>query len=484
MPRQGQSVESCIINKWYKQKGDKVAIGEILFSYETDKASFEEEAKAEGVILDVFYVEGDEVECLKTVCVIGAEGEEFIVASGEAQPGSLTPEEQPGLLTPEEALLALDNSILQDSASDTEVSNAEFRTPDPGFVRVSPRARILAEKTGADVRSAVPTGANGRIMERDIRKAISEGYVSTRAARREEPGVSGGPAISGSGIGGRVTAADVMQRRMSYATSADSELNQAKQADGFSASLPEKQGEVMQADSSASLPEYEDVALSNIRKVIAKSMHASLADSAQLTNHSSFDATDILNLRKNLKSFEGREDLGKITVTDIIVYAASRVLLKHRNLNAHFKGDKMTLFNNTHIGIAVDTPRGLLVPTVFNANKMSLTELSSHCKELFDKCKQKTITPDLLTGGSFTVSNLGGFGIEMFTPILNPPQTGLLGVCCVIERTRNGIPYPAMGLSLTYDHRAVDGADAARFQKELITYLERFTSELLLEGGV
>jgi len=403
MPRQGQSVESCIINKWYKQKGEKVAVGDILFSYETDKASFEEEAKAEGVLLDVFFGEGDEVECLKTVCVIGGEGE----------------------------------------------STADF-------VRVSPRARALAAKTGADASCAVPTGANDRIMEKDIRKAISEGYARTK----QGDGSPASPAESVPSL--------------------------------ESASLPEyvppmeyvSHTESVPSLESDSPPEYEDVPLSNVRKVTAKTMHASLADSAQLTNHSSFDATDILNFRKTLKSIEGREDLAKITITDIIVYSASRVLLKHRNLNAHFQGHVMRLWNNANIGVAVDTPRGLLVPTVFNANKMTLTELSARSKELIDKCKQKTITPDQLTGGSFTVSNLGGFGVEMFTPILNPPQTGLLGVCCIIERTRNGVPYSAMGLSLTYDHRAVDGADAARFQKDLIVYLENFTINLLIEGAI
>jgi pyruvate dehydrogenase E2 component (dihydrolipoamide acetyltransferase) len=149
-------------------------------------------------------------------------------------------------------------------------------------------------------------------------------------------------------------------------------------------------------------------------------------------------------------------------------------------MNAHYLGDTIALYRNAHIGVAVDTPRGLLVPTIFNANKLSLTELATESRNLFEKCKQGAIEPDLLKGASFTVSNLGGFGVEMFTPILNPPQTGLLGVCCVVERTKGGVPYPAMGLSLTYDHRALDGADAARFHKDLIGYLEGFTVQLAL----
>jgi pyruvate dehydrogenase E2 component (dihydrolipoamide acetyltransferase) len=181
---------------------------------------------------------------------------------------------------------------------------------------------------------------------------------------------------------------------------------------------------------------------------------------------------------------EDSPEYAKITITDIIIYAASRVLPKHRCINAHFLGDKMVLFNNAHIGVAVDTPRGLLVPTIFNTNSMSLSEISVHSKELFEKCKKGSIEPDLLKGASFTISNLGSFGIEMFTPILNPPQTGILGVCNAIERTKNGKPYPALGLSVTYDHQALDGADSARFLKDLVQYLENFASHLLIDGGL
>jgi len=229
-------------------------------------------------------------------------------------------------------------------------------------------------------------------------------------------------------------------------------------------------------------PDFEEVKLSSVRKFIAKAMHTSLSSSAQLTHHCSFDASDILDLRKKLKAVKEREDLAKITITDILVYATARVLLEHKSMNAHFLGDTMAMFNNAHIGLAVDTPRGLLVPTIFNANKIPITELSATAKELIEKSKQGKIGPDALKGGTFTISNLGGFGVEMFTPILNPPQTGILGVCNVVERTRNGKFYPAMGLSLTYDHRAMDGADAARFQKDLIDYLENFSSNISPEG--
>jgi len=273
-------------------------------------------------------------------------------------------------------------------------------------INISPRAKVLAERTNADVRAAIPTGANHRIMEADIQRVLDAGRFVPHA------------------------------------------VNVAVDTD------------------------YEEVPLSKIRKVIARSMHASLENSAQLTLHSSFDASNIVAFRKRLKE---KPSATNLTITDIMIYAVSRVLLEHRKLNAHWADDRILLFHNTHIGIAVDTPRGLLVPTVFHANKMSLPELSEHVKSLTGSARQGAIAPDLLHGATFTISNLGTFGIEMFTPILNPPQVGILGVCSMVERTKEGRHYPAMGLSLTFDHRALDGADAARFLKSLVEYLEELS---------
>jgi pyruvate dehydrogenase E2 component (dihydrolipoamide acetyltransferase) len=437
MPRQGQSVESCVIGTWHKEKGDKVSVGDILFTYETDKATFEEEAKVEGIFLERFFEEGDDVECLKNVCVIGKEGESV----EEFWP---------------------DNSGGQETAdgrrqTTADVSGAEAPLPlsspaipaehtDEGKVPISPRARRLAETTGADIRHAVPSGVNNRIMEGDIQAVIQQGHIATRPAQGSN--VKG---VIGTGIGGRVTTFDAMQ------------------------APPKSRGQ-----SATNTPEHEEVKLSNVRKVIAKSMHASLTNSAQLTLHSSFDASDILDFRKKLKTAAEKMAQPNVSVTDIIIYAVSRTLLKHRNINAHFMGESMRLFNRSHIGIAVDTSRGLLVPTLFNTDEMTLFEVAKNTKELFDKCKQGSVVPDLLKNATFTISNLGTMGIESFTPVLNPPQVGILGVCSIVERTRSGKPYSAMGLSLTFDHRALDGADAARFLKDLVDYLELFSVNVLL----
>ena len=228
--------------------------------------------------------------------------------------------------------------------------------------------------------------------------------------------------------------------------------------------------------------EYEDVKFSGIRRAITKSMTTSLSTMAQLTQNISFDATAILNYRKALKA--AGDDYAGITIGDIMLYAVSRTVVNHPDLNANMLDDvSIRRFKHCNLGVAVDTPRGLMVPTIEAADTLSLLEISKAVKTLAAQCREGNISPDKLSGASFTVSNLGNFGIESFTPVINPPQTGILGVCGTIERVRKAQDgsielYPAMGLSLTFDHRAVDGTPASRFLQELCKNLEQFTTLL------
>ena len=433
MPRQGQSVESCIISKWHKKVGDMVAEGDTLFSYETDKASFDEVSKVSGKMLAIFFEEGDDVECLLNVCVIGEDGANAEAFNPNASAASVA---------------AVESAPV---ASATQVAPvAVVSTAKAGdALKISPRAKNLAEKTFADISLATPTGPNGRIIERDVERLISEGKVVTPAAADAL-----GKGIVGTGIGGRVTTADIAAAATAPAEAPTAEAVVAPVAD------------------------YEDVPMTNIRKVIAKSMSASLTEMAQLTLNTSFDATAILNYRKVLKAKGEAFGMEKVTLNDMILYAVSRIILKHRDINAHLIDNKMRLFNNVHLGVACDTARGLMVPTVFNANKMSLKEISAESKRVTGMCRDGACSPDLLKGASFTITKLGSLGIESFTPVINPPQTAILGVCGTETKIRekNGeiTTYQAMGLSLTFDHRAVDGAPAAKFLKELCDALENF----------
>ncbi len=440
MPRQGQSVESCIITAWNKKVGDTVAVGDILFSYETDKSSFDEAATVTGKLLAIFAEEGDDVPCLQNVCVIGNDGESFAEfapageeASAPAAPGKAEAvESAPVAPGKAEAVESAPAAEAVEAVACAEVSGA-----------ISPRARALAEKTNADLLKATPTGPNGRIIERDVQSLVDRGLTVSGAARAEYTS-----AVEGSGINGKVMLGD----------------------------LNAPVAPVAEVAFTAPVAEYEDVKLPNIRKIIAKQMCASLSSMAQLTFNSSFDATKMLELRKSLKAGAEKMGLANITLNDMILYAVSRVLLDFKGFNAHCLGDTMRYFNTVNLGIAVDTERGLMVPTVFGAEKLSLNEIAKQSKAVITAAQSGSINPDLLSGGTFTVSNLGSLGIESFTPIINPPQTAILGVDCVQKRIKevNGedVIYPAMGLSLTVDHRVLDGADAARFLKAVGQALE------------
>ena len=439
MPRQGQSVESCIITSFNVKVGDKVNKDDVLFAYETDKSSFEEPAPEAGTVLAILREEGDDVPCLENVLVIGAEGEDISALVATAAPAEEAP-----------AAAEAPAAIAEAPKAEAPVAAAPAQATE-GVGSISPRARALAEKTGADLLKAVPTGPNGRIIERDVQALVDRGLTVSPAAKA---GYSA--PVEGSGLSGRVTLRDL---------NAPVEAPEAAPVAAVGA------------------PEYEDVKLPNIRKVIARSMHDSLSTMAQLTLNASFDATALLGLRATIKENGEKLGLANVTLNDMVLYAVSRVLPNHRDLNAHFLEDTMRYFNTVNLGVAVDTPRGLMVPTVFGAEKLTLNELAKSTKTVIKEAQGGTISPDKLRGGSFTVTNLGSLGIESFTPVINPPQTAILGVCNITRRIKEedgeDISYPAMGLSLTFDHRALDGAPAAKFLKDLCFALENFNLLLL-----
>lgn len=436
MPNVGISVESCILTEWHKKKGDAVKKGDVLFTYETDKSTLEEESPVDGIMLEQFFKEDDDIPTMTNVCVIGQEGESTAEFAPKLDNQEAPAEAAPAAPAAEEAPVA--------AAPAAAVPTAAAPAQAGEFIKISPRARVLAEKTGIDPHFAAPTGPNGRIIERDVRTLIENGPTATYAAAGEFSGAAG------TGLGGKFSVADI--------------------------------GAAPAATAAADLPEYVDEKMPNIRKVIAKQMVASLSTAAQLTHTTSFDATEIMAFRKKVKENGEKLGLANITLNDIILFAVSRVLAKpeHKALNAHLlNGDTMRYFNGVHLGVAVDTDRGLVVPTIKNAQNMSLNEISAKAKELAATCKNGGATPDMLSGASFTVSNVGSYGIESFTPVINTPQTGILGVDTVTTRIRevNGEikTYPAMGLSLTYDHRALDGSPASRFLVDLRNALENFS---------
>jgi pyruvate dehydrogenase E2 component (dihydrolipoamide acetyltransferase) len=418
MPKQGQSVESCIISQWFKKKGDSVKAGDPLFSYETDKASFEEEAKADGVLLEIFYGEGDEVPVLYNVAVIGQAGEsvdEFRSGGSAAPAAEATTTAAPATpATPSPTPVAVDTKI-----------------------RISPRARAIAEKKGINLTSVKGTGPNGRIIARDVEKSSTpaihqgEGVPAPRTA----PVTANAPAVP-------------------IAEYSDAECEVKK--------------------------------LTTIRKLIAKAMYESLQNSAQLTHHLSADVRKLLALREEVKKAQKADpNHPNITLNDMVCWAVIRALEKFPEANSQFLGDSIKTFKQVHLGLAVDTPRGLMVPVLKNADDLSLKGLSNKLRTLAEGCRKGGVDPELLqsTAGSFTVSNLGNYGVEMFTPIINVPQVAILGVNTIIQRPADiggGIMafVPYIGLSLTYDHRAIDGGPATLFLKEIKAQIENFNPRI------
>ena len=450
MPKQGQSVESCIVTEFKKKPGDKVAVGDILFSYETDKASFDEESKFEGTVLACFWQDNDEIPVLSNVMVIGAEGESFAefapdgAAAAAGDSGS-----QPGM-TEKEAVAAQPGGAGQ---SETVSAGVPAAGPVVAGAPVSPRARKLADEKGVDTAQVAGSGPHGRIIERDIVAAAGAPKSGLAKAMMAEGGKAAPQA--GSGLAGMVKGGDLKVWQPNHTDIAG-------------------EGE-----------EFKVEKMSNMRKLIAKSMYNSLQNSAQLTHMLGADARRIQALRKKAKKAleEGRID-ANITINDFVCFAVIKALKKFPDVNSHCLGDAMRIFNTVNLGCAVDTERGLMVPCVKNAENLNIAGLSKSLKKVADDCKKGSINPDLLSSeaASFTVSNLGGFGVEWFTPIINVPQSAILGVGTIVPRPKDlgGGVYafvPYMGLSLTYDHRAIDGGEATRFLKQVAVEIENLEVE-------
>lgn len=453
MPKQGQSVESCIVTEFKKKVGDKVAVGDALFSYETDKASFDEDAKVEGTVLACFFNDNDEIPCLTNVMVIGEPGESFseYAPSGAGAPAAsgaeaASPAAEPASSVPEpaEVTAATAPDALTNSATGTVVANAP----------VSPRARKLAAERGVDTAQVAGTGPHGRIIERDIIAAQGAPKSGLAKAMMAAGGLQA-PA-AGSGIGGMVKGSDLKVWKPTHTENLAGE------------------GE-----------EFKVEKMSNMRKLIAKSMYNSLQNTAQLTHMLGADARRVQALRKKAKKAleEGKID-ANITINDFVCYAVIKALKKFPRVNSHCLGDAMRIFNVVNLGCAVDTERGLMVPCVKHAEDLNIIGLSKALKKIAEDCKKGSINPDLLSaeGASFTVSNLGGFCVEWFTPVINVPQSAILGVGTIVPRPKDlgagvyaFVPY--LGLSLTYDHRALDGGEATRFLKQVAVEIENLEVE-------
>lgn len=510
MPKAGITVESCVIGEWKKNVGDQVAIGDILFTYETDKAEFECESTAAGTLLAQFYAEGDEVPCLANVCAVGNPGEDVealrnaapaaeapaapaAAAAAAAAPAAAVKPDGPcaqAVIMPKEGITVEsciigewkknvgDAVAVGDVLFTYETDKAEFECPstaagtllakffedgdevpclvnvcavgNPGdaYEFLKPGAEAPAPAAEAPAAEA-PAAAAAPAAPKAELTAISPRAMAKAVANNVNPALA-----TGTGPKGRIIERDIDKLIASGAAAAYA------------------------APAAAEETAFEDVKFGPVRKATAKSMTKSLSTMAQLTQQYSFDASQIQAYRAMLKPMDA--PMGKISLNDMVMFAVAKTILSCPDLNANMVEDNVIRhFSHVNLGFACDTPRGLLVPTIFHADEMSLLELSMEAKRLAAAARDGSLSPDEMTGATFTVTNIGAFGCEAFTPVVNPPQIGILGVCNIqtkIKSAKDGMieTYPAMGLSLTFDHRALDGAPAARYMSELCKSLESF----------
>lgn len=409
MPKLGNTAESAIILAWQVDIGDEVSAGDVLCEIETDKATLEVESAVGGVLLARLFEAGDDVPVLSRIAVVGREGES--VAEFLAAPKAGSPQGETG------------RREVRGKAVDSAI-------------KISPRARNLAERKGIEYTDLTGSGPDGRIIERDIEAAIKE----------------------------RVTVTPVAQAML------DSGAFQL--ADQQSRSGRVGKLDLVPADAG---DEIEEIPLRGLRQTIARRLLASTQMTAQLTLNGSADARALKAFRKRLKESDEALGLRAININDLLLFAVARTLPAFPNLNAVFENDTIYQYSAAHLGMAVDTDRGLLVPVIRDADALSLKQLSAEARRLAAACRDGSVLPDELNGGTFTVSNLGALGIESFTPLLNPPQVAILGVGSInLKPAQAGDDVeflPHIGLSLTIDHQVVDGAPAARFLSQLAKHL-------------
>jgi pyruvate dehydrogenase E2 component (dihydrolipoamide acetyltransferase) len=473
MPKQGQSVETCAIVGWRKKVGDAVRLGEVICEVETDKATFEVESTAEGTLLAIFHEAGSDVPVLSPIAAIGKPGESVqgLDKAGPAAAEAHAPASTAPAVTAAAAHAA--PAPAGAPAAPAPVAEPGTKPTAPQAPTASPRAKALAASRGIPLVGLKGSGPGGRIIERDIEAALAQGQPATPAALAAAGGAA--PA-QGSGIGGRVTAADVVAAGASGAPGTSA----GARASAASAPSAPPAPSAPSAPSAPLVPgKVTEIKVAGVRKIIAERMLASLQTTAQLTLNSSADARALQDMRRRFKESPEQLGLREVTINDMLLFAVSRALAAHRDLNAHFQGDTIRQYDDVHLAFAVDTPRGLMVPVIRGANARGLRSISEEARRLGEACRKGGIKPDEMSGGTFTVTNLGGLGIESFTPVLNPPQVGILGVGCIVPRPVVAADgkvsvVPHIGLSLTINHQVVDGAPGARFLQTLADAVARF----------
>jgi pyruvate dehydrogenase E2 component (dihydrolipoamide acetyltransferase) len=429
MPKMGMTMKVGKVSKWYKHEGDAVEKGENLFEVETEKITNKIESPVTGILFQVVVPEGETVPVGTILAVIAQAGER--------------PERIEGIHAGEVV-------EMEAQAGKPQSAREKSDSVEKKRILATPSARRVAKELDVDLALVAGTGPDGKIKEADVLKFHEEGPptpkitpLAAEMAKQEDLDIS---EITGTGENGKITRQDV--ERALAAVKA----------------VPEEVSSMVKV-----------IPFEGMRKVIADNMHASLHNAAQLTAFTEADVTEMVRFRDLMRAEYKKDDTVKISFNDIIVMATARALMRHPIMNSTLVGEEILVHDCVHMGIAVALSEGLIVPKLRNADKKNLLQIAREVRQLAQKAREGTLRVEDVTDGTFTISNVSMLDMDGFTPVLNPPETGILGVGRVIEKPAvfNGeiTIRHMMTLSLTFDHRVVDGAPAMTFLKDLARHL-------------
>ncbi len=402
MPKLSDTMEEGVIAEWHKKVGDKVAIGDVLVEIETDKATMEHESYEEGTLLYIAAQKGDAIPVDDLLCIIGEENADYQTLINQFKTGTTETEETAPTASKEE------------TTSTTIKTNGQAKSSENGRLKISPLARRLAEEKGFDIHQIEGTGENGRIVKRDI-----ESFKPTHAVSKVQEG-------------------DTTPK-----TSTTSSAPSGAQGIGQES--------------------YEEKKTTQMRKTIARRLGESKFTAPHFYLTIEIDMAEAMETRKKLNEISPV----KISFNDLVVKAAAVALRQHPAVNASWQGDTIRYNHHVNVGVAVAVDEGLLVPVIRFADAKSLSQISGETKELAQKAKDKKLQPNEWEGSTFSVSNLGMFGIEEFTAIINPPDACIMAVGAIVQKPiiKNSevVAGNMMKVTLSCDHRVVDGATGAQF---------------------
>ena len=455
MPALGESVTEGTVTRWLKEVGETIEVDEPLLEVSTDKVDTEVPSPVAGTVLELFADEDDDVEVGAKLALIGSADAAGQTQSAPADDAPAAQEEaEPEADEPEESQQAEEPEAAAEPEPEPEPEPQQEEAPAKAPQQESaPAAQQSESASGKNIAASV-AGDNAAYVTPLVRKLAKQKGVDLSS-------------LSGTGVGGRIRKQDVLNAATSPAP-----------VSGDGATGGAAKPRVVELSEEAKKLRGSTQKASRIRQTIAKRMRESLQNTSQLTQVTEVDVTPIAVLRKSTKDAFQQKHGVKLTYLPFFIKAVIEALQIHPEMNAQLSedGKQIEYFDHEHIGIAVDTPRGLLVPVIKDAGSLSIAGISKAIDDLAERTRNNQIKPDELSGGTFSVTNIGSFGAIMDTPIINYPQSGILGVGTIVRRpmvvpTADGGESVAIRdmvyLPLTYNHELVDGADAGRFLKTI-----------------